>query len=769
MKSKYLLFTFFVVILLLPVTIPTTSSRSNEDTRESSYIEVFEPHSVVSGIGGNDPLITNVVRNGGFEETDANGGPDDWIEVGSGVVIQNGSYQDQVHSGTKAGRLYAKGTSQFSGSAQYNDFHSVVPRPYLEQNMYVNFYYYIDSIPDTSSAYDASIKFEVQVYNSILTHTIYYWLSHRNSFGSGNYTYQGNILLNSSTTSWLNFDRNITSDYEAIFGAIDSSLYISATGFTVWSPSGVDIHSDFTLDDITLQNSTGYGFITNGDFEASPASGFVDYESSPSYAQLSSDRTEGTASLNMSAKALVDSDGSSVTVRNDIGYPEGYFVTGPDTGQIDFDWKYDDAPSADINQFAYFYVHARNTTNQYEFSWYLGRYLDDTTFTNTSSVFYMLANGFGSRGTWEHQMINLTDVFTELGIVDVAIDSFEFYIRLGLNAGSFVTLLVDAFSYMDYPAHDPGFEQDWYWNVVHVCTGWEYTGNPYPWQNRTAVSHSGDWAGVLDVTNYVLSGFLRDTFLQLDKDIYTSFWYRINSVVNSGSYHCYSRVDFLFDNDYHLEYYLGGETFPATMNTSTIARYYASNYGTTGTWLNLVRNPWEDMTAVFGEENWNITNILLYAYAENVASISIIFDDINFKRVDTTGPEWTVLPTDQEITEGEAFNYQIGASDVSGIGGYAVNDTDNFAIDSTGLITNVTALLAGDYFLNVSVWDTLGNEVFQIIRITVSPESTTTPTTTATPTSTTPSEPVDRTMLLLVGGAVVGVLFLGCLVKMRRR
>ncbi len=958
MKTKYLLVTLIVIILLIPGTSPTTSTQSNNKSIESNFKEVLESQPIVADVGGEDPLITNVVRNGGFEEADSNGGPDHWLEVGCGLVVQNGSYQGLVHGGASAGRLLAKGTSQFYGSAQYNDFHSVAPRPYLEQNILADFFYYIESIPNTASGIDASIKLEVRIYNGILTHTINYWLSHRDSLGSGNYTYQANILLNSSTTTWVNFDRNITSDYEEVFGAVASNMYVISTGFTVWSPSGTDTPSDFILDDLTLRNSTGYDFITDGDFEAGPPSGFVDYQCSPSYALLSTDNTEGVRSVNMTANALEDSDESELTLRHSIGYPEGYFVDGQGTGLIDFDWKYTDAPSADIDQFAYFYVHSMNDTQQYHFYWYLGRYLDDASFTNTSDTFYMLADGFGNRATWQHQTINLAGAFAELGVVNVAIDVFEFYIGTGQSAGSFVSLLLDGFSFMDYPAHDPGFEQDWVWNTGQVCTGWEHVGNPHPWQNRTDVAHTGDWAGILDVTSYATSGFHRDTHLQLEKDIYMSFWYRINSVVNSGSMHNYARVDFSFDDNYHLEYYLGGAATPATMNSSLIARYYADDYSMTGTWLNLVRNPWRDMSAVFGESNWNITNIQFYAYAEGAASISIIFDDVNFIRDthgpnissvvrtptiptyytpvtitadvtdnmelaevtlcynngswyvvemtetagfeatipiapygtlveyyvnatdyggtetigslenyvvaddidpaisitspatddvlngtvtiqttasdpaggsgiafvefwrnvstllfndtvapykydwdsrtvvngtylltatvmdyegnsandsvtvttdnDLTAPDWTTVPSNQEITEGNVFSYQVGASDLSGIGGYAVNDTANFAIDSTGLITSLTTLAAGEYGLNVSVWDIYGNERYQILTITVLPVSTS-PTTSTTPTSpTTSPPPLDTLQLIAIAGGGIFALIV-IVVIMRRR
>jgi hypothetical protein len=86
----------------------------------------------------------------------------------------------------------------------------------------------------------------------------------------------------------------------------------------------------------------------------------------------------------------------------------------------------------------------------------------------------------------------------------------------------------------------------------------------------------------------------------------------------------------------------------------------------------------------------------------------------------------------REIPEGELFSYRVPASDASDIGGYAVNDTVNFAIDSTGLITNATPLIAGLYGLNVSVWDVHDNSAFHEITIAILEVTTTTTTTTTT-------------------------------------
>ncbi|MFW9912353.1 MAG: Ig-like domain-containing protein [Candidatus Thorarchaeota archaeon] len=640
MNSKYFLLVVISIILMMPGISPNTPTLSSEDASNSIYRNSPEVLPLVADIGGEDPLITNVIRNGGFEETDAYNGPEYWEEMGCAYVEQNGSYQDRTHTGAYAGRLYSKGSPQFFGSAQYNQFLSTIPLAYLDQKLSIDFFYFIESIPSTSSGYNAFIRFEVKIYNNLLqTLTINYLLSYENGFSYNNYTNQANIKLNSSTGIWNNLARNITSDYEAVFGAIDSSLRLSTMAITVWSPEGMDTASDFIFDDLTLRNATGYDFITDGDFESGQPSGFQDYRCNPSSALLSLDKTEGLRSVNLTAEALVALDGTELTLRNTFGYPAGYFVTGQGTGLVEFDWKYADAPVADSSQLAYFYLHAQNTTHMYDFYWYLGRYLNDASFTNTSNAFYFTASGYGNRDAWQHESINLDDVFTELSITNVTIQYLDFYIGTGDNAGSFVSLLLDDFSFMDYPAHDPGFEQDWRWNVAQQCTGWTSITSD-AWQDRTDVSHSGDWAAMVSVTSFVTAGFHRNTFLPLDRSIYTSFWYRLVSVVPSGSLPCYALIDFSFDNDYHLEYYLGGSATAAGVNTSLIARYYAEDYSTTGTWLNLVRNPFTDISAVFGESNWNITNIELVARANGAAAISAIFDDINFIK-DTHGPEFS--------------------------------------------------------------------------------------------------------------------------------
>ena len=142
---------------------------------------------------------------------------------------------------------------------------------------------------------------------------------------------------------------------------------------------------------------------------------------------------------------------------------------------------------------------------------------------------------------------------------------------------------------------------------------------------------------------------------------------------------------------------------------------------------------------------------------------------------DLTAPSWIVGPSDQQINEGDLLSVQFSAEDESGIISWWVNDTVNFHIDATGLLTNNTALTVGDYGLRVSVNDTSGNSIDYEIRIRVLyvPPVTTTTTTTITNTTsatTTPApSPLDETtMMLLLGGGGLGVIII-LVIMLRKR
>lgn len=87
-------------------------------------------------------------------------------------------------------------------------------------------------------------------------------------------------------------------------------------------------------------------------------------------------------------------------------------------------------------------------------------------------------------------------------------------------------------------------------------------------------------------------------------------------------------------------------------------------------------------------------------------------------------PTWVQIPTDQIIEYGHSFNYDLNAVDTSGIAIYWINDTSHFNIDGNGLITNITALAVGTYWLEVRAYDPYSNYCNENIKIIIQPEST---------------------------------------------
>ena len=134
--------------------------------------------------------------------------------------------------------------------------------------------------------------------------------------------------------------------------------------------------------------------------------------------------------------------------------------------------------------------------------------------------------------------------------------------------------------------------------------------------------------------------------------------------------------------------------------------------------------------------------------------------------VDSTPPSWVASPSDQSIDYGQALEYQLQATDISGIGAWHINDTANFVISGTGYLENSTVLEIGDYGLNISVEDIYGNTRSFTIRIRVTPPST--PPTSTAPTTPTGAIPLSDTMILFLGiGAAVIVIVV--IVVIRRR
>ncbi|MGY5861984.1 MAG: hypothetical protein RTU09_06380 [Candidatus Thorarchaeota archaeon] len=100
---------------------------------------------------------------------------------------------------------------------------------------------------------------------------------------------------------------------------------------------------------------------------------------------------------------------------------------------------------------------------------------------------------------------------------------------------------------------------------------------------------------------------------------------------------------------------------------------------------------------------------------------------------DTQPPTWVTTPTNQVLEYGVLLDYQLAASDPSGLDAWWLNDTANFNIGSNGRIISIGVLTSGVFGVRIFVNDTYGNVLIDTFTVIV--EDTTSPTWVQTPTS----------------------------------
>ncbi len=93
---------------------------------------------------------------------------------------------------------------------------------------------------------------------------------------------------------------------------------------------------------------------------------------------------------------------------------------------------------------------------------------------------------------------------------------------------------------------------------------------------------------------------------------------------------------------------------------------------------------------------------------------------INFTvNADTTPPQWSPVPENQTVMEGQSLTYQVNAIDNVDVDSYSIDDTSNFTINALGLLQDNVPLAVGTYPLTISVRDIPGNENVASITVTV--------------------------------------------------
>ncbi len=125
-----------------------------------------------------------------------------------------------------------------------------------------------------------------------------------------------------------------------------------------------------------------------------------------------------------------------------------------------------------------------------------------------------------------------------------------------------------------------------------------------------------------------------------------------------------------------------------------------------------------DPNITFSGEEGNNELVVYGNSSETNYSGTIGQDSVDFV-IDTTAPSFDNLE-DQSIYENQSLEYDIDATDdSSSVESFSINDTGIFEIDSEGLLINSSSLEVGNYSLNVSVNDSVGNLVSEVLNIEV--------------------------------------------------
>ncbi|MFW9916262.1 MAG: Ig-like domain-containing protein [Candidatus Thorarchaeota archaeon] len=653
---------------------------------------IHEAPSALSNPWGEALLKDNVIRNSDFEEADPYGAPADFGYYSSVYQFQNLSYHEN-HAGNYGALIEGQATKQqelgnptsygngpYIGQEIYyiNDGWLGSSSAYLNGSLDLDIWYNILQNPAVQAG--GQVYLQVNIRNSTDSFNIYYVLSHGSSFPSTNSTNpnRGFLLLNTSTFgSWTYLYRNVTQDFDDLFAGRTQSLYVSSLYFSLYSPQNQEL-MQLVIDDISIRNSTTDEFLTDRGFE-SVSSGSYWYSwglQAPGSVSLTADGLDGqAANLSLSNLGKENFWGQAdLTVGYSFGgsYAMGLYATASGAVLIEFDWKYNDTWNGGTNQYAYLQMSARNSTggssldNYYSFYFLLGAATDTNPITNATDTFSFNATGFGTRGSWQHQAIDVSDLFQALGVSEVALYNFQFQIYCGYRANSSIQLLVDNFEVITYPAYDPGFEEDWFSTTTSPITSWMPWGSPTPSElNYTAEANNGSWA--LNITKAGSSGNVgvyRDTYVPIVPDTYADFWWKLNRT--TGYSYSYSRLQIEGAIGVVSLYYVFGvsENDFSGWNSSAEVYYLVDHYNDAGSWFHLFRNLYTDLE-YFGPIslfNWSLTRIYLIAYASSPGESSICFDDIHFLK-DTHTPTihsvtWTSSPSYHEPVE-----VQIDATD----------------------------------------------------------------------------------------------------------
>jgi hypothetical protein len=683
MKRRISTILFIVTIIITQIIFVQPLNGLNEnvnaldqqfDTNYLSTAEVIPP----APLGGVENIKSNYFKNGGFEQEVGDNQPYDFDSGGTTNIIVDSEYQTEVHAGSYGAYISVEGSEQ---SASYTDNRRTIPewgdRAYVDEVLYLDFWYNCKSNPDIASGGNAYVRF--QIMSDIGNIYMYYYLSHM-SFPSANTTYYGYFDLRGSLDSWININRNFTEDYLAVFPARDISVsYIRTIYFECYSPVHPTSPLVLLFDDVSLTNNTAFDyFADNGDFEDGDSDPWSTYNTDSGSAYLTeNDYTEGSKSMNLTSYSTrADSYSTSYVSRYYSqayrNFPKGLFAHQAGEYIIEFDWKYTDTSPTTLLEYAYFYLACQNESYQTNLFIMLGDSTDSiahfSNYTTASySIYYIKAGNFSVKNTWNHFSFDYFELLLSLGMSNLPSNTMQFTTYSeGLDAK--VELLIDELAFNIYPLSDPGFENNWEWHSNDPLLAWLTNYNGY-YVNVTTDAYSGNYAANLTSYGGVEAFCHREMWLPVDNNQFIDFRYRIDELTSNGVSGVSSHITLYIDDGLRTVYYiLGKNDISGYTNSSDRVCYFVEDFNTTGVWLNLYRNVSRDIVDYFGTAyDWNITRVRLNNNAIGTNKVTTIFDDLHFVE-DNAGPTISnVLQTPTSVDYTDPVTITADIIDSSGV------------------------------------------------------------------------------------------------------
>ncbi len=594
-----------LIVLVLPLWVQGNTIVSSEG-------ETIRPMNLSTSYPS---YRTNVIQNGDFNRSDADGLPSDWNALSSGLV-RNELTTEDVHGGLQSLKLSVQGNYAVETTYAYSSPSTTI---YVEDNLVLDVWMKVAG----TNATLGSVYFWLQVTDGVTYYNLYFYFVAQ-SIGSNSST---TFYFNSSIglDAWQNVVLDLTQASSQTIGSL-SGIYISQLRFYAESIPKASTPRITYLDDLSLSNATYEAFPT-GDFETDTGG-----------LNLVTDRDAGTVSTADGTVTL--NAGSPIGGYSDVALAKNLYGSDSLTilpGMVlSLDYLYQG--TNETSEYSRLYLRLYNGS----FTLYTFIYLGNSSrytysFSNFTSSTYGYRYFFSSQpGGWtsfDFDFSILRDVFT----TSFVLTYIELYVTSSFTtAPTNATLQVDEISIVDNPISDAGLEYAWPNGYSNSMLGWY--GSPYPKLNRSEDAYEGNYSAYIasETSSVFLSRSMNIEFK--GSSIFTDFQLKIlDSTIETGSY-AYVQLDFDVGAIYYVFSY-NASTFPAANSSSS--RYLLVEIPE-GSWQTLTRNIGADLQSEFGTNEGVLQSVSISTYRLDSDRFEFLVDSLDFI-VDTIGPELKTL------------------------------------------------------------------------------------------------------------------------------